>query len=82
MMSSLRDYRKNTKHQRTNEKHSDTYKYQCVFRPCCRLAPTRKVGNRPAVGCPPYVDARRSVAHLTITNVFHAPSSSVASYRR
>ncbi|MDR1924156.1 MAG: hypothetical protein LBQ66_07255, partial [Planctomycetaceae bacterium] len=57
MMSSLRDYRKNTKHQRTNEKHSDTYKYQCVFRPhCFRLASLAENAT-----------ARRSVAHLTIT---------------
>jgi hypothetical protein len=43
---------------------------RCVFRPRCRRVRRR---NRPAVGYPPYVVARRSVTHLTITNAFHAP---------
>ncbi|MDR1925614.1 MAG: hypothetical protein LBQ66_14680, partial [Planctomycetaceae bacterium] len=57
MMSSLRDYRKNTKRQRTNAKRRDTYKYQCVFRPRCRLAPTQPPGGRlPTLRLPTRLD--------------------------
>ncbi|MDR1924975.1 MAG: hypothetical protein LBQ66_11445, partial [Planctomycetaceae bacterium] len=54
MMSSLRDYRKNTKRQRTNAKRPTFWAIEipvCVGEPVVGL----RRRNRPAVGYPPYV---------------------------
>jgi hypothetical protein len=53
-MSSLRDYRKNTKRRRTNAKRPTFWAIEipvCVGDPVVGL----RRRNRPAVGCPPYV---------------------------
>jgi hypothetical protein len=60
MMPSLRDYRKNTKRQRTNAKHRGHLQISTRFTPPLFSACfARRKRNRPAVGYPPYVLAMR-----------------------